>query len=198
MFLLTHPDRPRIEAFIAHAQGTDFTYPYIGKTKSGFARSPKQSDTMRYVVDHNSTTIGKGEADFEKAKSAVRNWKMFDMPWVEICWPETPIEESKTVAILIRHFGFYSLNAARIVYTIDKWDWFGFAYGTLESHGESGEERFSVRLDRETGDVVYDLYAFSRPNYVSARLARRLTRGLQKRFAADSLSAMLRAVKEGW
>ena len=194
MFSLSKPTRPRIDRFIAAARETDFTYPYIGKTKDGFGRRPKQKDTMSYTIDHNHIVIGNGESDFEKAKQAIRDWKMFDMPWVDLCWPDTPIEEDRTVAILIRHFGFYSLNAARIVYTVDKWDWFGFAYGTLRDHGESGEERFSVRLDRETGDVIYDLYAFSRPNFLSARLAHPLTRTLQKRFAADSLLAVSRSI----
>ena len=138
--------------------------------------------------------IGNGDKDWESAKNAIVSWKMFEMPWVRLCWPDTPIEEDRNVAILIRHFGFYSLNAARIVYVIDKWDWFGFAYGTLSDHGESGEERFTVRLDREDGDVIYDLYAFSRPNYFSAKLGYPLTRSLQKQFAADSKAAMLRAI----
>ena len=188
MFTYTKPTRTKIDRFIASARETDLTYSLIGETK-GEARPPA------YTVDHNSIKIGRGEADFEKAKQAIRHWRMFDMPWVEICWPDTPIEKDQTIAILIRHFGFYSLNAARIVYTIEEPDWFGFAYGTLRDHGESGEERFSVRFDRETGDVIYDLYAFSRPNYVSARLAYPLTRMLQKRFAQDSKTGMLHAVK---
>jgi uncharacterized protein (UPF0548 family) len=195
MFSYSKPTRNTIDRFITSARETDFTYPYIGRTKDGFRRRPKQKDTMAYKIDHNSIIIGRGESDFEKASQAIRDWKMFEMPWVELCWPDTPIEEDRTVAVLIRHFGFYSLNAARIVYTIDKWDWFGFAYGTLRDHGESGEERFSVRLDRETGEVIYDLYAFSRPNHLSARLAYPLTRTLQKRFAQDSKAAMLHAVK---
>jgi uncharacterized protein (UPF0548 family) len=195
MFLFTAPQPTAIENFIEKASTTDFTYPYIGASRSGFRRRPKQSDTMKYNVDHNQIVIGNGERDFETAKQAVRKWKMFDFPWVDLCWPDTSIEEGRNVAILIRHFGFYSLNAARIVYTIDKWDWFGFAYGTLSDHGELGEERFSVRLDRESGDVIYDLYAFSRPNHLLARLGYPLTRMLQKRFAEDSKQAMFRAVR---
>ena len=149
---------------------------------------------MSFNVDHNRIRIGHGDDEWEKAKEAVRDWKMFDMQWVSLCRPDTPIEEDKTVAVLIRHFGFYSLNAARIVYVIDKWDRFGFAYGTLADHGESGEERFMVQLDRETGDIWYDLYAFSRPNFLLAKLGYPLTRMLQKRFATDSKNAMLRAV----
>jgi len=74
---------------------------------------------------------------------------MFDMPWVELWWPDTPIKVDATVAVLISHFGFWSLNACRIVYEIDErgaCERFGFAYGTLPQHGERGEERFSVEF----------------------------------------------------
>ena len=57
------------------------------------------------------------------------------------------------VAILIHHFGCHSLNGARIVYLIDDdgpVKRFGFAYGTLQEHAESGEERFMVEWNRKT------------------------------------------------
>ena len=46
------------------------------------------------------------------------------------------------------------------------------------------------------GDVVYDLYAFSRPNHLLAHLGYPLTRMLQKQFAEDSKQAMFRAVRD--
>jgi uncharacterized protein (UPF0548 family) len=119
------------------------------------------------------------------------------MPWVNLCWPETPIEVGRNVAILARHFGFWSLNAARIVYVIEETgdvEKFGFAYGTLEEHGEKGEERFSVEFHHDSGEVWYELFAFSRPNHFLARLGYPLSRMLQRRFAEDSKHAMLRAV----
>ena len=191
MFLVSKPTRSEVDAFIDRSAETALSYPDVGTT-----RSVHPGDLSSYNVDHNRILIGNGDAAFQKAKQAVREWRMFDMPWVELCWPITPIDKERTVAILIRHFGFYSLNAARIVYTIDEDTWFGFAYGTLEDHGESGEERFSVLFDERSGDVVYDLFAFSRPNHSLAKLGYPLTRMLQKRFAADSQQAMLRAVRD--
>lgn len=195
MFHLTKPDRPAIEAFLSLAAKHDFSYPYISKTRKRFSRSRKRPDTRSYNIDHNRIITGQGDEDWQRAKDAVRNWKMFDFPWVELCWPDTPIEEGRNVAILVSHLGFYSLNAARIVYTIDEPNCFGFAYGTLTSHGESGEERFSVEMDTDPGEVWYHLYAFSRPNHVLAKLGYPVSRMLQKRFAADSKDAMRRAVQ---
>jgi len=69
----------------------------------------------------------------------------------------------------------------------------GFAYGTLPGHAESGEERFTVEQRRDDGSVSYDLYAFSRPNNLLTRAGYPLARRLQRRFARDSLRAMVRA-----
>lgn len=190
MFFIWRPTTKQIDHFLQEAETTGNSYTEVGASRDG------SNAIASYNVDHNQILIGHGDTDFERAKQAVTEWKMFDFAWVELCWPGTPIQKDQNVAILINHFGFHSLNAARIVYTIDEPDWFGFAYGTLEDHGESGEERFSVRLNRETGDVTYDLYAFSRPNHLMAHLGYPLTRMLQKRFAQDSKQAMFRAVRD--
>jgi hypothetical protein len=71
---------------------------------------------------------------------------MFDMPWVQLCWPNAVVEPGATVAVLISHLGFWSLNACRVVYVVDEHgssEKYGFAYGTLPDHGER-EERFTV------------------------------------------------------
>ncbi len=59
---------------------------------------------------------------------------------------------------------------------------FGFAYGTLEDHAESGEERFLVEWNRENDEVWYDLLAFSRPNQFLSRTGYPFTRRAQKKF----------------
>jgi uncharacterized protein (UPF0548 family) len=45
---------------------------------------------------------------------------------------------------MMRHFGFRSLNACRIVYVVEgeaaNRRRYGFAYRTLDEHGEQGEE----------------------------------------------------------
>lgn len=189
MFLLTKPSQAFIRSFIDRCSDSDYSYDEVGFSITG---SPPQ-----YKTDHNRILIGNGLEDFEKAKTAIRGWKMFDMPWVQLCWPDTPIEIGQNVAVLVSHFGFYSLNACRIVYLIEEagsFQRFGFAYGTLTNHGESGEERFSVEIDEHTGEVWYDLYAFSRPNHPIAKLGYPFTRMLQKQFAADSKKTMLRSL----
>jgi len=186
MYFLSRPDHSRIREFIAQSSSEEFTYVDVGGTK--------QDPPMGWLVDHNRVLIGGSGSDWTKAREAIRTWKMFELGWVELCWPDTPIETGLNVAVLVNQLGFFSLNAARIVYTIDQPDRFGFAYGTLESHAESGEERFMIERDPETQEVWYDLYAFSRPNHMLARIGYPYARHLQKRFAADSLAAMRRIV----
>ena len=187
MFRLSHPTKAQIDFFINARSQHPFSYAQIGLSMNG---SP-----AGFNVDHNRIVIGSGESDFARAKTAVHNWKMFNFPWAKLWWPDTPIEPGRTVAILVKHVGFYSLNACRIVYTIDEPDRFGFAYGTLPDHAETGEERFSVEFDRSTSDITYDLFAFSKPNQTLAKLGYPMSRFLQKRFARESKAAMHRAVK---
>jgi uncharacterized protein (UPF0548 family) len=147
-------------------------------------------------VDHNRVRLGTGEEVFARAVEALRGWRMFEVGWVRICWPDTPVRVGNTVAVLGKHYGLWSLNACRIVYLIeeDNGVWrSGFAYGTLPEHAESGEERFTVEWNRDD-EVWYDLYAFSKPNSALARVGKPFARGLQRCFARDSMRAMKRAV----
>jgi uncharacterized protein (UPF0548 family) len=60
---------------------------------------------------------------------------------------------------LARHYGFWSLNACRVVYVVDDrgaQPRYGFAYGTLMEHAETGEERFTVELRPKDETVWYD------------------------------------------
>ena len=190
MFLFSHPDEGTIRRFLAQQAESTFSYAEVGATALGIAPSG-------YNVDHNRQLLGFGTEAFESAKIAMQTWKMFEMSWVRLCFADTPIKAGRDAAILISHFGFYSLNAARIVYLVDSepgTERFGFAYGTLAEHGEIGEERFSVEFDGASGEVWYDLFAFSRPGSLLAKLGYPLGRYLQKAFAADSKAAMVRAV----
>ncbi|QIN81757.1 DUF1990 family protein [Rubrobacter tropicus] len=146
-------------------------------------------------MDHSRVRLGEGEEVFGRAVGALFAWKMFDVGWARLLPEDARVEVGATVGVLARHYGFWSLNLSRVVYGIEADGPVrrrGFAYGTLPEHGESGEERFTVEW-HEDGSIFYDLYAFSRPAHPLARLGRPFARGLQRRFARDSLRAMVRA-----
>ena len=188
MLRISKPSRLAIDAFIAAQQNQKFSYAETGASREGAPRG--------YIVDHNRIRLGVGADAYEKAKHAIRQWKMFDMPWINLCWSDTPIEPGATVAVVASHLGFWSINAARIVYVVDQPTTpqkFGFAYGTLPDHSEIGEERFTVELNPDDQTVWYEIHAFSRPGKL-ARLGYPFARMLQKRFARDSKLAMQRFV----
>ena len=190
MFLLSRPSDDQIEQFICSQADSDFSYDALGASVDGLI-------PVGYNVDHTRTLLGHGDLTWQKAVQALRNWKTFEIPWVQLCWPDAPIELGTNVAVLISHFGFWSLNASRIVRVIEDSgarERFGFAYGTLLEHSESGEERFSIEWHKHDNTVWYDLLAFSRPRAKLARLAFPLSRMLQWRFAACSKRAMSTAV----
>ncbi len=186
MFMIHRPSRTVIDGFIVEQRSHKFSYPDVGATRGTLPGG--------YTVDHNRVRLGHGDQVFRQAVASLRLWQMFKLGWVELFQPGTQIEAGATVAVLVHHFGFWSLNACRIVYVIDEERRFGFAYGTLQDHAEEGEERFSLQWVAEDDSVVYDILAFSKPRMWPARLARPLSRVLQKRFARDSMAAMQRAI----
>jgi uncharacterized protein (UPF0548 family) len=189
VFRLSAPSDDEIRRFISKQKDSGFSYPEVGASAS--------AAPIGYNVDHNRIQLGKGEDAWQRAANAIRAWKMFSMPWVILHWPSAPIQVGTDVAVSIHHFGFYSLNACRIVYVVDEEGpikRFGFAYGTLAEHAERGEERFTIEWNRDDDRVWYDILAFSRPRQTLARLGYPLSRLLQKKFAEGSKTAMLDAV----
>jgi uncharacterized protein (UPF0548 family) len=189
MLFLNRPSEQRIRAITATHTNENFSYPEVGAT---YGILP-----TRYKVLHSTSQLGKGSDKFARGCEALRNWKMFDLPNVWLHWPTAPIAKGSVVAVLIKHFGFWSLNFCRIVYVIDEdgpQRRFGFAYGTLKEHAERGEERFMIEWDRATDAVSYDILSFSRPGNWKTRIALPLARRLQKQFVTDSLAAMGAAV----
>lgn len=185
MFLIAKPSDREIGQFISQLRDSQYSYREVGATALAIPRS--------YHVDHNRLRLGSGATIWERAICAIKSWEMFRLGWVQLCWPDTPIRAGCDVAILVRHCGCYSLNGARIVYLVNDdgpTKRFGFAYGTLSDHAESGEERFVVEWDQDEDAVYYDLLAFSRPAQLLSRIGFPVSRFLQKRFAADSKAAM--------
>ena len=191
MFQLSEPEERKIKALLNSQAGKAFSYVEVGASQF--------SAPAGYNVDHNRVLLGPGREAFSKAISAVNDWKMFDLGWVRLN-PQHPQEKAgEVVAVLVRHLGFWSVNISRIVYTIEEHgdvERYGFAYGTLFGHAEQGEERFMVEHQGATDEVWYDLYAFSKPRHLLARLGYPLSRHLQKRFARESLKAMKAATKK--
>ncbi len=189
MVSLRRPSTEVIRAFLAGQAKLGFSYSAVGAT----AHEPPAG----FVVDHTRGRLGQGEAVFIRAQKALGCWGQFDLGWVEASPRETPLETGAVVAVMSRQFGLWWLTACRIVYVVDEQEQvvrFGFAYGTLPDHAGTGEERFLIEWDQRSGEVWYDILAFSRPRWLVSRLGYPYMRRLQKRFGRDSVAAMQRAV----
>jgi uncharacterized protein (UPF0548 family) len=189
VFAFRRPSPAALDAFRAAQAALDFTYTGVGTT----AHTPPPG----YVVDRTRIPLGEGEVIFSAARAALARWEQFRLGWVEAYPADTPITSGAVVAVVAHVLGTWWVNACRIVYTVDEAGAvcrFGFAYGTLPDHVESGEERFLIEWDRATDAVHYDILAFSRPRHPLPRLGYPLTRHTQRRFARDSAASMCRAV----
>lgn len=175
--------------FLTEQAVLDFSYSAVGAT----ATTPPPG----YVVDRTRIKLGEGEAVFHSAKAALQRWEQFRLGWVEAWSTDTPIKSGEVVAVMGWAIGMWWLNSARIVYVVDESgpiSKFGFAYGTLPGHVESGEERFLIEWNRADDSVWYDILAFSRPNHVLIWLGYPMVRRAQRQFGRDSAASMLRAV----
>jgi len=192
VFRLTRPSAEDVAGFLAGQRGRPFSYAEVGATRG--------APPPGYTVDHNRVRLGAGGAAFARARAALRAWRMTSLGWSDVHPAGAPADPGTVVAVVVRHYGFWSLNACRIVYAVDE-DGArdgvrrsGFAYGTLPDHGVVGEERFTVEWCAADDSVWYDLYAVSRPGHPLARLGYPLARRLQRRFAEASKRAMVAAV----
>jgi uncharacterized protein (UPF0548 family) len=188
VFLALRPSPEQIDRFIRASDRLPLSYEPVGIVRSEPVGRP---------FDEAVVTVGRGAADFVRAQRALRAWKQFDLGWVELFPRCASTAVGTNVAVLIRHFGFWSLNGARVVYGAGHGiedGRFGVAYGTLGNHAEAGEELFEVALDEKTGDVTYRIRAISWPHALPARLGQPMVRRLQARFRRDSGAAMQRAI----
>jgi len=188
VFVATRPRSAAIDRFLMDSRTLPFSYQPTGLT---------QGAATGYKVDEMVVPIGRGTKDFDRAKAALAAWKHFDIGWLQAI-PSSPVPEPGTVvAVVIRHFGFWSLNGARVVYVVgdrQSATRFGFAYGTLVNHAEAGEELFEVFVDPSTEDVMYRIRAASRPRSPLTYIGYPLVRMLQAACRRDSGVAMTRVV----
>jgi uncharacterized protein (UPF0548 family) len=189
MFLARRPSLETIDRFLRESQDLPLSYGPPGIVNA---------DSGRQALDQATVAIGHGKGDFERARSGLMAWKQFDIGWVETFPRHAPVAAGTVVAVLIRHLGFWSLNGCRVLYSVgspDEVARFGYAYGTLTNHAESGEELFEVFINPQTDEVIYRIRAMSWPQATLARVGQPIVRVLQERFRDHSVAAMKRATR---
>ena len=187
---INFPESSVLDPFLERQKGASFSYKDshkdIGQTCQ---KAPKF-----YNNDYHQFPLGQGEAVWQKAKQALRQWQQFPPTWTQIYPNNAPLEPNTNVAVLFKVIGLWWINSARIVFAFDEPNRFGFAYGTLPDHIERGEEVFWVERDDQFR-VTYHIKAFSRPAHWLVWLAYPMARFFQKRFCLHSGKRMKELVK---
>lgn len=190
MFTLFEPSDAEIENFLNAQRDLPFSYPEVGASR---AEVPQN-----YPVNHHRIRLGSGSGDFARAKFAVQTWTMYRLDWTRLYPPDAPIAVGETVCCVVNHGFCWSTNPCRIIYVLDEkgeTDKFGFAFGTLPGHSETGEERFTVEW-HEDDSVWFELLSFARPHDRLAKIGFPFVGFFQRKFAADAQKAMLEAVSK--
>lgn len=181
MVRIKYPNESQLAAFKNCIVSLPYSYKEVGASAASFPPN--------FNHDHNKVFLGKGEAIWQNAKTALQNWQQFPSPWTNIYPNTTPFEKDQVVVVAFHLFGLWWFNSARIVYALNEENRFGFAYGTLTKHVEIGEECFWIERN-DQGEIYYCIKAFSKPNYWYVKLAKPLARFYQRRFVKQSFETI--------
>jgi len=194
MFVLGKPSANQLQEVLQVQAQKTLTYPEVGWTKEG------ESPSNGYYVHAQAVRLGSGKAAYDRAVQAIREWRQFEVDFVDL-FPNRPsLEVGTNLIVCARHFPLWSINTCRIVYLVDEKteekQSFGFGYGTLPAHSEQGEERFLVEWDQRSDVVEYKILAYSKPNHWLVALLLPLAIQIQNSFRFGSLRALQNAVND--
>lgn len=157
------------------------TYSEIGVT--GSAQLPPG-----YHHQRRMQRIGCGHEQFVAAARRLMSWEMHRRAGIRVD-VDSPVFPDQ-IALLKLQLGPLKITApVRVVYLVEEPRERGFAYGTLASHPEIGEERFVVRIDER--EIVWaEIRAFSRPGRWFTRLGGPVARRIQDAMTQKYLDAL--------
>ncbi len=182
---LRRPTDDALDAFLKSVSEETLSYPEVG---ASLGMRP-----AGYRHDEVSRELGRGPDVYGRAVEGLQRWQAHRGSGIRVRPADPPIAEGTTIAMALPLAGTHVLAACRIVRVIDRPDHFGFAYGTLFSHPEQGEELFVVATVDDT--VTFHISSFSRPGDVLTHLGSPFARRIQRRTTArylDGLAAYVR------
>lgn len=190
-FHLFAPTESAVATAVAQSGVAPLSYDPVGGT-AGLLPEGFDHDVQQAVIGH-------GAQAWERGVEALRGWKQFDQPWIRFHHPETPIAAGAMVAFSSWQYGMWALNLCRVVDVIDVRDGpvlrFGFSYGTLAGHTVAGEERFELRWDKATDDVIFEVRKYSQLRHWLVRALGPLARHTQVRFSREAIARLRGAVE---
>jgi uncharacterized protein (UPF0548 family) len=128
--------------------------------------------------------VGSGRELMDLGREAIRTWKAQSQMKL-ILHPQVPDFSEGSVlvfALPLSPSPFWATGACRIVKIVDEPNRFGFVYGTLPHHPETGEEAFLVH-HHDDDRVSFTVTAFSRARALPMRVAGPIGRVIQAKAA---------------
>jgi uncharacterized protein (UPF0548 family) len=179
VLVLRAPGDVDLERWARSQRSAPLTYEGVGQTLAGVA-------PPGFRLDRYERRIG-GAGSFDAARTALADWRPQRGSGIRV-WADGPVVVGTTVALAAPLPVGFVIACCRIVVVVDEPDRFGFAYGTLPLHPESGEELFLV--ERVGDDVVFRIVVFWRPHQLLARLGSPVAGRLQRSATRRYLEAM--------
>jgi uncharacterized protein (UPF0548 family) len=191
VFLVRPPSDAKLSQILAAVGDARFTYDAVGAT----AHPDELPDGYHHV--RATRVLGRGDQAFAAAVDGIRRWQLHRRQGYRVAPDEPPIEVGTVVALVVPLVAVHVIATCRIAWVVDEPDRFGFGYGTLPIHPESGEEAFVVERDTDGDrDVRLAITAFSRPRHALVRLAGPVARRQQARATQGYLDALAAHVRE--
>jgi uncharacterized protein (UPF0548 family) len=175
------PARDRdLGALLERARTDSLTYAPAGVSMGDVAASG--------LTRRHWTTPLSGSDAFARAVEGLRTWEMHRGAGLRVAADGLVAVGTNVAFNAPLPIGFVD-GTCRIVLVVDEPNRYGFAYGTLPIHPESGEEAFVVSRAAD-GSVRLDIDGVSRPAHLFARLVPPLADQLQDRGVRRYLAAM--------
>ncbi len=176
VFHFSKPTTAQLKEIHESQRSEDITYTGVGLTLESLP------DAYHHL--RAERVIGSGADLFSRGQNAIRSWTAQAELGLVL---EPSVPEFREGAVLVfalpmKPSGLWATGACRIMRVIDEPLRFGFIYGTLPHHPESGEEAFLVH-HREDGTVSFTVTAFSRAKSLPMRAAGPIGRIIQRRAA---------------
>ena len=141
-----------------------------------------------WFINQSHRQIGHGRDAFRRASEVLDTLKLLNLGWL------THFLHGDTLSICSRQFGIiWMMNANRLIDRRESYDQCSVTWGTTRRHVLAGEERLSVKWDRASDEVTFEILSFSRPRHAFSWLAYPYVVAQQKRFANDASAMMVKA-----
>jgi len=95
MLFLKKPVEEKINSILLSQKKKALSYPHVKGTLEHSSSESFRNDerfSRNYFIDHYRVKIGRGNDIFRKAIDGLRSWKQFSLDWVDLFYPDTPLQ----------------------------------------------------------------------------------------------------------